>query len=279
MTITMNTTVRNVGTEAVRSGHLTVPLMATPQTPQQVILSEVFTPEPLGISHDKLGNRSGVWDLAGLAAGATLVIGQQYQLRVWGAGGGGINGAVLPQHTASEAKIEAAAPDIHGLAVTLTAGLSDEVDKLARFMLAVREALAYDTDSPAANQGALAGLAAGGGTCEEFASLFVALCRAAGIPARVVNGWGRDAASAASAWGISADLRGYRHAWAEVYVAGVGWATVDPTFNRAGISGVSGKGLPAGILIAANYGDRSIVGSYAGGRLEVTRQHGLTSTN
>jgi tetratricopeptide (TPR) repeat protein len=55
--------------------------------------------------------------------------------------------------------------------------------------------------------------------CRGYTVLFVALCRAAGVPARPV-------------WGVAL-LPGNKpdyasHNWAEVYVAGVGWVPVDP---------------------------------------------------
>jgi hypothetical protein len=55
--------------------------------------------------------------------------------------------------------------------------------------------------------------------CRGYTVLFVALCRAAGVPARPV--WG-----VAFVPGGKPDFAS--HNWAEVYVAGVGWAPVDP---------------------------------------------------
>jgi hypothetical protein len=46
--------------------------------------------------------------------------------------------------------------------------------------------------------------------------LFVALCRAAGVPSRPV-------------WGVAFLPKGFAsHNWDEVYIAGVGWVPVDP---------------------------------------------------
>ena len=65
------------------------------------------------------------------------------------------------------------------------------------------------------------------GFCEHFASSFVFLMRAAGIPARVVTGY---------QGGEYNDLGNYyivrqsdAHAWAEVWLRGRGWVRVDPT--------------------------------------------------
>ncbi len=65
------------------------------------------------------------------------------------------------------------------------------------------------------------------GFCEHYASSFVVLMRAMGIPARVVTGY---------QGGASNNVDGYMevrqsdaHAWAEVWLSGRGWVRVDPT--------------------------------------------------
>jgi protein-glutamine gamma-glutamyltransferase len=65
------------------------------------------------------------------------------------------------------------------------------------------------------------------GFCEHFASAFVALMRAAGVPAHVVTGY------LGGEWN---PIGGYlvvhqsdAHAWAEVWLDGRGWTRVDPT--------------------------------------------------
>ena len=56
------------------------------------------------------------------------------------------------------------------------------------------------------------------GDCNEAATLFVALARSAGLPARTVAGM------------IYLNNRFYYHAWAEVYLND--WIAVDPTFAQ-----------------------------------------------
>jgi transglutaminase-like putative cysteine protease len=56
------------------------------------------------------------------------------------------------------------------------------------------------------------------GDCNEAATLFVALARSTGLPARTVAGL------------LYLDGRFYYHAWAEVYVSD--WVAVDPTFDQ-----------------------------------------------
>jgi len=65
------------------------------------------------------------------------------------------------------------------------------------------------------------------GFCEHFASSFVFLMRAAGVPARVVTGYQGGDTNPVDGYMVvrQADA----HAWAEVWLAENGWTRVDPT--------------------------------------------------
>ena len=65
------------------------------------------------------------------------------------------------------------------------------------------------------------------GFCEHFASAFVYLMRAAGVPARVVTGYQGGEVNYVDR--IITVRQSDAHAWAEVYLAGRGWERVDPT--------------------------------------------------
>jgi transglutaminase-like putative cysteine protease len=62
------------------------------------------------------------------------------------------------------------------------------------------------------------------GSCRDFAVLFVAACRAAGLAARFVSGYD-----------LSAEHKDQSemHAWAEVYLEGGGWRGYDPSSGLA----------------------------------------------
>src|SRR2546426_408623 len=72
--------------------------------------------------------------------------------------------------------------------------------------------------APAAIPSAVQVLKARVGDCNEHAVLFVALARAAGVPARTVAGL------------VPVDGRFYYHAWAEVYLGD--WVAVDPMLDE-----------------------------------------------
>jgi DNA-binding beta-propeller fold protein YncE len=59
----------------------------------------------------------------------------------------------------------------------------------------------------------------GTGSCSEYTCVFIAMCRAAGLPARY--------AGAVSLRGDEASLDNVFHRWAEVYLPGYGWIPVD----------------------------------------------------
>jgi len=70
-------------------------------------------------------------------------------------------------------------------------------------------------------QGALATLQRGGGECGDYSAVFVAMCRAVGIPARPVVGF-------------MATSGPNHHVWAEFYLQNIGWVPVDATFGDQG---------------------------------------------
>jgi transglutaminase-like putative cysteine protease len=64
-----------------------------------------------------------------------------------------------------------------------------------------------------------------GGKCTDISSVFIALCRAAGVPAREIFGLrlGKKAEE---------DITGWQHCWAEFYLPGYGWVPADPADVR-----------------------------------------------
>lgn len=65
------------------------------------------------------------------------------------------------------------------------------------------------------------------GVCDELTSLFIAMLRALGIPARFVTGVSYTTSPLfPQRWGA--------HGWAEVYFPDVGWVPFDPTFGEFG---------------------------------------------
>jgi Transglutaminase-like superfamily/Bacterial transglutaminase-like N-terminal region len=88
---------------------------------------------------------------------------------------------------------------------------------------AVADAIAYRPGVTTAHTTAAEALALGEGVCQDHAHALIAVARARGLPARYVSGY------------LYADAAGQAHeaahAWAEVFLTGLGWVGFDPA-NR-----------------------------------------------
>jgi transglutaminase-like putative cysteine protease len=65
------------------------------------------------------------------------------------------------------------------------------------------------------------------GFCEHFASAFVVVMRALGVPARIVTGYQGTDPLPQDGWWIVRQRNA--HAWAEIWLPDIGWQRVDPT--------------------------------------------------
>lgn len=64
-----------------------------------------------------------------------------------------------------------------------------------------------------------------GGKCTDISSVYIALCRAAGVPAR-------ELFSVRLGKKAEEDITAYQHCWAEFFLPGYGWVTADPADVR-----------------------------------------------
>ena len=71
----------------------------------------------------------------------------------------------------------------------------------------------------------------GGGVCQDYAHLALAVYRSAGIPARYVSGYLYAADSSLGDDPAVDEIHVATHAWVEVHIPGFGWWGLDPT-NR-----------------------------------------------
>ncbi len=98
------------------------------------------------------------------------------------------------------------------------------------------------------------------GFCEHFASSFVILMRAAGIPARVVTGYQGGEYNEVGEYMVVRQRDA--HAWAEVYLDGQGWLRVDPTATIApnrvslGFADAAARGAPGSGFARDAFGGR-----------------------
>jgi transglutaminase-like putative cysteine protease len=102
-------------------------------------------------------------------------------------------------------------------------GASGALDAAHRLSAAVADAIAYRPGATRAHTTAAEALALGEGVCQDHAHALIAVARHADLPARYVSGYllsGGDGQAGEAA-----------HAWAEIWIEGLGWIGFDPA-NR-----------------------------------------------
>lgn len=114
--------------------------------------------------------------------------------------------------------LTAADDRVRGLADAAAAG-GDVLNRLHRLMAIVHDRLVYQPGVTDTLTTAAEALRHGSGVCQDQAHVFIAAARAFGVPARYVGGYlwtGADDAAFDAG-----------HAWAEAFVAGLGWVGFD----------------------------------------------------
>jgi transglutaminase-like putative cysteine protease len=96
---------------------------------------------------------------------------------------------------------------------------SDPVTALYALMERVRAAVRYRKGTTDVQTTAAEVLSQGSGVCQDHSHLFIACCRALGIPARYVSGYLYS--------GTETDPEVAMHAWAEAWVDPLGWIGFD----------------------------------------------------
>lgn len=116
---------------------------------------------------------------------------------------------------------------IKSKAEELTQGLDNYCAKARRLLEWVREHMTYEEQAP--EYSAVWAYESGRGDCTEYSNLFIALARAADIPAKTVSGY------LFSSNGL--DFEGYDlmdvgHQWVVIYLPSTGWVSVDLTYGK-----------------------------------------------
>jgi len=126
-------------------------------------------------------------------------------------------------YTSPEKGIESDNPKLIKIAQNIPNG-KDRMQTVKNIFDFVDNYLIYDINIKNSSRGLLSALFTKSGTCTEFSALFVALCRAKNIPARVIKGFNLP---------FEDNIEGeyYAHAWAEVWFDEYGWVNFDPTID------------------------------------------------
>ncbi|MGE5606384.1 MAG: transglutaminase-like domain-containing protein [Bacteroidota bacterium] len=132
-----------------------------------------------------------------------------------------------PRYINPEPGIESDAGLVNNLAQKLTSGCNTQLEKAKKIFYYINKTLEYQKTEQDMHS-ALETLKLGKGVCEDFSLAYIALCRASGIPARLVRGYRFNVSELNSG---ETDLKKFAHAWVEVKLPAEGWITVEPTFT------------------------------------------------
>ncbi len=127
--------------------------------------------------------------------------------------------AVLDDFLKEEKYIEKDDRQIRAIAKSITG--SDEIEIVKGIYNYVLDNMEYLVQGKK-DLGAISALLYKKGDCSEYSDLFVAICRAKNIPARVVTGIA-----------VQSDTKTAKHNWAEVYLQKYGWVPFDPSKGDA----------------------------------------------
>jgi transglutaminase-like putative cysteine protease len=222
--VTEHIEVVNLGPGQTHKHNLWLALIQS-RAPYQSVTDLKIASPAYSLVEDEFGNLYLQFDFGELPIGQPVVIELKYQVS--------INrlrsdlticdGPTIEGYTQAEFLIEANNPEIVALSSSIPAAASDPCQQARAFYDYVGNSLAYTVNN--GDWGAMAALGPSGSDCTEYASLFIALCRAAAIPARYLEGLNYR--------GLYADVEAnLEHAWAEIYLPGSGWMPVDPTLGR-----------------------------------------------
>ncbi len=262
--------VTNSGLQTATGVKVQLPLISADSTYQKT-LQETFNQKVEKIEIGEAGSRTAHIVIDSIAPGQSERVTVDYLLQIKPGGGLSTQTAVsgLQSYLKPSSKIECSHADIVALAEKLTGDVDGEIAKINQIGTFINSHMKYELDSANKNQGALSALRNGEGVCEDYATLFIALSRASGIPARQVNGFS-DPKQTGASWRSSSpeiSLQGFRHSWAEVYIEGLGWVAVDPTFKIYPQEGQDSIVEMSPSHIAQNYNDQPVKISYKGEKL------------
>lgn len=215
------------------AGKLVVPLVKNDTARHYVVLCNVTTfgsafNERL-FFNDNSGNLYVCWNSIILQPQGTFIVELDYHVLAFSVTylvnsslveGYNTDSELYLKYTQPEKLIESDNMKIVEVARDITSGESDPHKMALLIYSFVTEHLNYEIQD--AERGALWALENGVGDCSEHSYLFVALCRAVGIPARIQAGF---------AFHQVGEVIEDGHMWAEYYLENYGWIPVDATWQ------------------------------------------------
>ncbi len=226
--------ISNLASQKIGDGELWIPMVRNETARHFAVLYDVSSEigQPTFLSDDS-GNKYAYWNNIVINAGKSLTIELTYNVFSFDtdyvinsslAGDFNTSSPLYQKYTQAEDLMQSDDPLITTKVQEITSVEDDPYEKVCKIYDFVVEHVHYALQDE--ERGALWALVNGTGDCSEHSYLFVALCRAAGIPSRVQAGFAFHAVGETLEDG---------HMWAEYYLENYGWVPVDPTwrmFNR-----------------------------------------------
>ena len=197
--------------------------------PYQEVIEREISPGDYQIITDEHGNQIAEFDFSDMPPESEIHVRIDYRVKV--------NqlqydlsfceGELPDFYTEAELHVESQNPQIVSLSVELAQDHLTACEQVRAFYDYVGNELVYNYNG--GNWGAQAALGKMGADCTEYSSLMMALSRAAGIPARYIEGLNFTPQG-------EEELARQEHAWLEVFFPGIGWTPIDPTLGRSSIT-------------------------------------------
>ena len=228
--LTHTVQVENLAFSRIIGGMLFVPILRNETNYHYVVIYNITaTQGHPKIFNDDSGNTYACWDNLVIEPGTSFSVKIDYYLLSFSfrvridpklTTDYEKNSYLYIEYTQPEELAQSNAPEIISQAASLTKGITNTHEKVSRIYSFVTSHVQYARQEY--ERGALWALENRTGDCSEFSYLFVALCRAAGIPARIQAGFGFRSTSEKIQDG---------HMWAEYFLQNGGWIPVDPTWK------------------------------------------------
>ena len=185
----------NTGTRAIKTSFATLKVGQKDFVKYQDDLSVNITPQPDSTFYDELGNLYVTYNLGTYNPGRSIDITVERSYIP------GEYSGDIPNRTSSTidndnkiftvpaTNIESDNAEIIAKAKELTYNVSSDYKKAMAIFEFVNSSMTYDKNSSYANKGAYSALKNKRGVCEDYATLYAALCRVCNIPCKVVTGY------------------------------------------------------------------------------------------
>jgi len=275
--------INNSANSEVAGGKLVVPVIKNGTARHYVILYNISSPigQPTILS-DGSGNTYAFWSDITIARKQVFTVEINYYVLSFNIhylinssiiADYDVSSDLYRKYTQSEERIESNDLEIVLTVQSLTSSENNVQEKVSEIYNFVIEHLRYEFQDE--ERGALWALENKVGDCSEYSYLFVALCRAAGIPARVQVGFAFHS--------IQENLED-GHMWAEYYLENYGWIPVDATwrlFDEVDYSHFSSLQSMPEVIPYANYVFNNTIGPEpeGGQTVQLTRSSSPAFTN